>query len=153
RPEPTAGTPGSVSLADLLHPGAPKSSGAPAAPSQTSAPQFRDDAETSGLRFVYDNDQSSLRRLPETMGGGLGLIDFAGDGLLDVYAVQGGKFPPAPGERAPNGDRLFRNTGDGTFVDVSVPSRISSFRRGFGHGVAVGDFDNDGRPDLFVTRW
>ena len=74
-------------------------------------PAFRDDAACAGLRFVYDNDQSSLRRLPETMGGGLGLIDFDGDGWLDIYAVQGGKFPPAPGEDIPNGDRLFRNTG------------------------------------------
>ena len=52
-----------------------------------------------------------------------------------------------------DGDRLFRNRGDGTFEDVTERSGIASFPRGYGHGVAVGDFDNDGRPDLFVTRW
>jgi hypothetical protein len=51
------------------------------------------------------------------------------------------------------GDRLFRNRGNGTFEDVSEKSGIAGFRRGYGNGVSVGDFDNDGRPDLFVTRW
>ena len=52
-----------------------------------------------------------------------------------------------------NGDRLFRNRGDGTFVDVTESTGIASFPGGYGHGVAVADYDNDGRPDLFVTRW
>ena len=48
---------------------------------------------------------------------------------------------------------MFRNRGDGTFEDVTERSGIASFPRGYGHGVTVGDYDNDGRPDLFVTRW
>jgi len=116
------------------------------------APEFRDDAATAGLRFVYDNDQTPLRRLPETMGGGLGLIDYDGDGWLDVYTVQGGAFPGGSTGRG-KGDRLFRNRRDGTFEDVTDCSGVAAFGRGFGHGVAVGDYDNDGRPDLFVTRW
>ncbi len=55
--------------------------------------------------------------------------------------------------RVPNGDRLFRNLGNGRFEDVSRRSGIAGFPGGYGHGVAVGDYDNDGRPDLFVTRW
>ena len=61
-------------------------------------------------------------------------------------------FPPA--RDAPNtGDRLFRNKGNGTFEDVTERSGIAALPRGYGHGVTVGDFDNDGRPDLFLTRW
>jgi hypothetical protein len=98
--------------------------------------------------------------------GGVGLLDYDGDGRLDVYLVQGGHFPPERhgtvfqavenhGQDAPatTGDRLFRNRGDGTFEDVSGPAGIASFAQGYGHGVTVGDYDNDGHPDLFLTRW
>ena len=57
-------------------------------------PVFRDDAAAAGLGFVFDNGQSPLRQLPETTAGGVGLLDFDGDGWLDVFVVQGGAFPP-----------------------------------------------------------
>jgi enediyne biosynthesis protein E4 len=113
---------------------------------------FTDDAVSSGLVFSHKSGASHLRQLPETMSGGVGLLDFDRDGWMDVYVVQGGTFPPTPGD-AEVGDRLFRNRRDGTFEDVTVPSGISALARGYGHGVAVGDFDNDGDPDLFVSRW
>ncbi len=117
-------------------------------------PVFRDDASAAGLHFVYDNDPTPQWRLPEAMAGGVGLLDYDGDGWLDVYAVQGGKLsietPPPPSAM---GDCLFRNRGDGTFEDVTIATGLTAFPGGYGHGVAVADYDNDGRPDLFVTRW
>ena len=116
-------------------------------------PHFTDEAAEVGLRFFHDNGHTRKNPPPpEAMCGGVGLLDYDGDGWLDVYAVQGGPFPPTDSARG-EGDRLFRNRGDGTFEDTTERAGIASFPRGYGSGVAVGDFDNDGRPDLFVTRW
>ena len=120
-------------------------------------PLFRDDAESVGLRFLFDNGQTPQHLLPETMSGGVGLIDYDGDGWLDVYCVQGGPLVSEagpPGQAVDSSDRLFRNRGDGTFEDVTEETGLQRLLRdrGYGLGVAVGDYDNDGRPDLFLTR-
>ncbi len=116
-------------------------------------PRFEDRATASGLAdFIQDNGASPIHQLPEMASGGVGLLDYDGDGWLDVYCVQGGVFPPGR-TSSESGDRLYRNRGDGTFADVTRPSGIGGMRGGYGNGVAVGDYDNDGRPDLFVTRW
>jgi tetratricopeptide (TPR) repeat protein len=118
-------------------------------------PHFVDAASAAGLaEFVQDNGVSDRHQLPEMASGGVGLLDFDRDGFLDVYCVQGGRFPP-PADAAASyaGDRLYRNRGDGTFVDVTQQSGIAAMQRGYGHGVAVADYDNDGCPDLFVTRF
>ena len=114
-------------------------------------PRFVEEAGAMGLRFRYDAGRSERKQLPETMGGGVALLDYDGDGRVDVYCVQGGPFPP-PAD-APFADKLFRNKGDGTFEDATKESGLAKFPGGYGHGVTVGDIDNDGRPDLFVTRW
>jgi enediyne biosynthesis protein E4 len=147
---PTLAGPGS--LAELMGPLSSKGSRARVVAGKLSMPTYVDEAEARGLVFTFDNGRSAERQLPETMSGGVGLLDFDGDGWLDVYAIQGGKFPPPPGP-AQFGDRLFRNRGDGRFVDVTVSSGLAKLPGGYGHGVAVGDYDNDSRPDLFVTRW
>ncbi len=123
-----------------------------ATPSAFTPIRFRDDAQAARLSFDYKNGESLIHQLPEFTGGGVGLIDYDGDGWLDVYLVQGGRFPPDP-TQPPHGDRLFRNRRDGTFEDVTSTSGIAGMTQGFGQGVAVGDFDNDGHADLFVTRW
>ncbi|QDV34261.1 FG-GAP-like repeat-containing protein [Tautonia plasticadhaerens] len=115
-------------------------------------PTFEDEAAEAGLTFTYASGKTPERQIPETMGGGVGLLDFDGDGLLDVFVVQGGTFPPDP-DAPSTGDRLFRNRGDGTFEDATESSGIARLPAGYGHGVAVGDVDDDGDPDLFLTRW
>jgi enediyne biosynthesis protein E4 len=149
-PAPSPLTPAGL-LAELDADATPESD-APGASSSGASPRFVDDAEPAGLRFTFNNGLETLHQMPETMSGGLGLLDYDGDGWLDVYLVQGGKFPPS-GDVPNTGDRLFRNKGDGTFEDVSERSRIAKLPQGYGHGVAVGDIDNDGHPDLFLTRW
>lgn len=126
--------------------------GRPAAASRGVGLMFVERAPDAGLDFMYDNGESRVHQIPETTGGGIGLLDFDGDGWTDVYVVQGGPFPPAR-DRPGSGDRLFRNRNDGTFQDVTASAGLSRLPRGYGHGVAVADYDNDGRPDLFLTRW
>ena len=99
---------GDGSLAGRLVP--PVSSGGSrrAAVSELVIPTFADDAALRGLVFTFDSGQTVERQLPETMSGGVALLDFDGDGWLDIYAIQGGKFPP-PAGLTPFGDRLFQN--------------------------------------------
>jgi tetratricopeptide (TPR) repeat protein len=121
-------------------------------------PWFQDRAAASSLAFTFENGQTPEHQLPETMSGGVGLLDFDGDGWLDVYCIQGGPIPNGASqpetEQPEPSDRLFRNRRDGTFVDVTKTAGIAAIAwgKGYGMGVAVGDYDNDGDADLFLTR-
>ena len=119
------------------------SAGAGSAP-----PWFEDIAARAGIEFVYRSGHETKHYLPEIMGGGAALFDIDNDGLLDIYLVQAGSLLH---ESAGTGNRLYRNRGDGTFEDVT--DRSGAGVRGYGMGVAAGDFDNDGYTDLYVTNF
>ena len=118
---------------------------------RVAVPTFVDEAERAGLDFVFDNGQTALHQLPETMSGGVGVLDYNGDGFLDIYVPQGGRIE-ADSQGIPNADRLYKNLGNGAFQDVSKEAGLPGFARDYGLGVTIGDYDNDGDPDIFVTR-
>ncbi len=139
----------------------------PAAPAEPVVAIFVD-AAAAGLDFVHFNGMSGALYFPEMMGQGGALLDYDGDGDLDVYCVQGAMLGPGktladalvpPRGPLPPRGRLYRNdlavAADGTrtlrFTDVTATSGIDA--RGYGMGVATGDFDNDGRPDLFLANY
>ncbi len=117
-----------------------------AAPSAALAPiKF----ELKPLPFKLETDEGQSRNAPETMGGGIGVFDYNGDGKPDIFFANGADLETMKKTSAKFSDRLFRNNGDGTFTDVTVQAGLAGV--GFDIGVAVGDYDNDGHPDLFVT--
>ena len=107
---------------------------------------FTDVTASAGLRFVHHNGRSGLKYLPETLGPGVAVLDFDNDGAPDLYFANSGPFNAA--DTAYSG-RLYANNGDGTFRDVTRDSGLET--PFYGMGVAVGDYDNDGFTDLYVT--
>jgi hypothetical protein len=110
-----------------------------------SPPWFADVTEQVGLHFVHDAGPTGPYFLPQIMGSGAALFDYDGDGLLDVYLVQNGG--PGSGSR----NHLFHQEADHTFRDVSAGSGLDV--AGHWMGVAVGDVNNDGRPDVYVSGY
>jgi hypothetical protein len=112
---------------------------------------FVDVARTAGITFSHDNAATSEKFLIETMGSGCGWIDYDQDGLLDLYLVNSAAthaYKPANPLRS----ALYRNNGDGTFSEVTEKAGVGGEGL-FGMGIAVGDYDNDGFPDLFVCGY
>ncbi|MGC1274281.1 MAG: FG-GAP-like repeat-containing protein [Planctomycetaceae bacterium] len=112
---------------------------------------FRDDAESTGLRFRYFNgtDGSPTHRMFEFTGGGIGVLDFDRDGFSDVCFTQGRPWS-LESSSADHRDRIFRNVDGHRFEDATIAAGIDE--DGFGQGVTVGDFDADGFQDLYVAN-
>jgi len=106
-------------------------------------------AAAAGLDFVLRNDATGHKYQVETVLGGLGVIDFDGDGWPDLFCANGASLPTLSKSGPEYWNRLYRNNRDGTFSDVTAKAGLQG--EGYSMGVAVGDFDNDGHEDLFVA--
>ena len=110
--------------------------------------KFVDITKDAGIRFVHNNGAYGAKLLPETMGSGVAFLDYDGDGDQDLFFVNSSYWPNHAGKATPT-QALYRNDGKGHFDDVTSESGLA--RTFYGQGVAVGDYDNDGDPDLYVT--
>jgi len=117
--------------------------GAPVA----SAITFRDVTQQSGIRFTHNNGAFGKKFLPETLGPGVAFIDYDNDGWPDIFLVNGMDWPGH--QQKHTTPKLYHNNHDGTFTDVTHKAGLDVEM--YGMGVAVGDYDNDGFDDLFVT--
>jgi hypothetical protein len=122
------------------------------------AGNFVDVTSAAGVQFLHQAPHTSRKYLIETMGSGTALFDYDNDGLLDIFLVNGAPFTdPTPKGTIPqkagpqDWNRLYHQKADGTFEDVTVKAGLQGV--GYGFGAAAGDYDNDGREDLYVTAY
>jgi hypothetical protein len=114
--------------------------------------RFTDVTAAAGIRFLHENGITDRKLLPETMGGGVAILDYDGDGKPDILFINSCKWPGHGNPKAnepPSTPKLYRNLGSWKFEDVTVAAGLA--KEMYGMGVAVGDVDNDGRPDVFIS--
>ncbi|HID95928.1 MAG TPA: VCBS repeat-containing protein, partial [Candidatus Latescibacteria bacterium] len=116
--------------------------------------QFVDVTLEAGIDFVHTFGDRHLTSILETTGSGAAFLDYDNDGDLDIYLVNGswleGISDPEERQLEESTNRLYRNNGDGTFTDVTDGAGVGD--RGYGMGVAIGDYDNDGDIDIYVAN-
>jgi len=128
-----------------------KLSSLPAASTAPSSYPFEEvSSAASRITWVHTAGKSAEKYLPETTGAGCAFLDYDNDGWMDIYLVNSGKcdfYNPNP----PLRNAMYRNNRDGTFTDVTEKAGVAG--KGYGQGVAVGDYDGDGFPDMYVTQY
>ena len=112
--------------------------------------RLRDVTRRTGIGFRHTDGSSGRRYIIEAMSAGLALFDYDGDGLVDVYFLNGAPLPGTQVDVPPR-NALYRNEGDWRFTDVTEEAGVGD--TGFGLGVTVGDYDNDGDPDLYLNNY
>jgi len=135
-----------LSIAVILAAGAWLLSQQPASPIQPKSP-IRFDLKK--LPFHLESSSTPARNAPESMAGGVAVFDYNGDGRPDIFFTNGANIATLKKDAPKYSNRLFRNDGNGVFTDVTALAGVSG--TGFDIGAAVGDYDNDGHPDLFVA--
>jgi hypothetical protein len=111
--------------------------------------RFENITAKSGVNFITRNSPTPNKNQIETMVAGVALLDYDGDGWLDIYLVNGAAIPSLQKESPAYWNRLYHNNHDGTFTDVTERAGLAG--AGYGMGIAIGDYDNDGRPDIFLA--
>lgn len=134
----------------------PSSSPTVAPPKKSPAPprapiQLRDVTKRTSITFVHSHGGSGTRYILESVSAGLALFDYNKDGLIDIYFVNGAPLQGTPVPATPPRNTLYRNLGDFRFQDVTEQAGVGD--TGFGLGATVGDFDNDGDPDLYLSNY
>ena len=122
----------------------------PQSPFSSNYPFIEVSPAESGIAWVHTAGKSAEHYLPETTGAGCAFLDYDNDGWMDIFLVNSGKcdfFNPDP----PLRNALYRNNRDGTFTDVTAKAGVAG--GGYGQGVAVGDYDGDGFPDIYLTQY
>ncbi len=137
---------------DATHAPAGSATGAPS----TSPIRFEDATAGSGIRFTHSFGGTAFDNIVKSVGAGVAVLDYDGDGRMDLYFVNGGRDPEVTGgetpEGTPPGAALYRNRGDGTFEDVTRKAGVAN-EGGYGFGAAAADYDGDGRTDLYVCNY
>src|SRR5579863_4506669 len=105
--------------------------------------------ELRQIPFRLENDETAARNAPESMPGGVAIFDYNGDGRPDIFFTNGANLATLKKDDPKYRNRLFRNDGNGVFTDATDQAGLAG--TGFDCGVAVGDYDNDGYPDIFVA--
>jgi enediyne biosynthesis protein E4 len=113
---------------------------------------FKDIAESAGLtNWKHVSGTPDKKYILDTVGSGVALLDYDNDGWLDIYLVNGSTYDALSGKMTPPHAALFHNNHDGTFTDVAAQAGVTNGR--WGIGVAIGDYDNDGWPDIYVSNY